>query len=198
MSCSIDSQSYRRVKAAASEKTTLKEVHLRLIPDTNLWEACEVPIQVVLIEEHMTDGSHSEWVLATTAAVTDPSEIRDLYCIRPTIEERHRQLKCFWDLTSFRSTNFALVVNQVAFVLLAYSLMQIFLLKTQKEEFAKATRERLFQRLLPRGRKVFLYYKNRATALSGLEHQELLLTLSEGARRRVLGKTRRLMKMELG
>ena len=113
------------------------------------------------------------------------------------IEERHRQLKCFWDLTSFRSTSFALVVNQVAFVLLAYSLMQVFLLKIQKEELTKATRKRLLQQLLPTGRKVFLYYKNRVATLSGLEHQEILLTLDEGPRRRILGKTRRLRKAEL-
>ncbi len=44
---------------------------------------------------------------------------------------------------------------------------------------------------------VFLYYKNRAATLNGLEHQEILLILSEGARRKILGKTRRLKKAEL-
>jgi len=178
-------------------KPVVKEVRLRLIPQTTTWENCDVPIQVVLLEEDLTDGSHFEWALATTAEITDPLELWKLYGIRPAIEERHRQLKCFWDLTSFRSTSFALVVNQVAFVLLAYSLMQAFLLKIQKEELTKATRKRLLQQLLPMGRKVFLYYKNRVATLSGLEHQEMLLTLSEGARRRILGKTRRLRKVEL-
>ncbi len=37
----------------------------------------------------------------------------------------------------------------------------------------------------------------RAATLSGLEHQEILLTLSEGVRRKILGKTRRLSKAEL-
>ena len=132
-------------------------------------ESCDVPIQVVLLEEQLTDGTTSEWVLATTADSTDPVELWKLYGVRPAREERHRRLKCFWDLTSFRSTSFDLVANQVAFVLLAYSLMQI-----------------------------FLYYKNRVATVTGLEHQEMLLTLSEGARRRILGKVRRLRKAEIG
>ena len=164
----------------------------------DLWKACSVPIDVVLIRELMTDGSESEWILGTTASVTDPLKLRQLYLVRPAIEERHRQLKCFWDLSSFRSTNFSLIVNQVVFVLLAYSLMQIFLMKIEKEELTKATRERLLERLLPIGRKVFLYYKNRVATLTSLEHQEMVLTLKEGPRRRILGKTRRLLKAELG
>ncbi len=86
----------------------------------------------------------------------------------------------------------------VAFVLLAYSLMQVFLLKIDKEELTTATRERLLERLLPMGRKVFLYYQNRVGTLSPLEHQHLVLTLDEGPRRRILGKTKSLLKAELG
>jgi hypothetical protein len=188
----------KREEDPTPREPTVQEVRLRLVPQTRVWDECDVPIQVALLEEHLTDGSHTEWALATTAAVQDPQEMWDLYKVRPAIEERHRQLKCFWDLTSFRSTNFALVVNQVVFVLLAYSLMQIFLMKIHKEEYTQKTRERLLDHLLPRGRKVFLYYKNRVGTLTSLEHQELVLTLSEGARRRILGKTRQLRKHEMG
>ena len=185
-------------KKEGKKKPTVKEIQLRVVPKMDLWKACSVPIDVVLIRELMTDGSESEWILGTTASVTDPLKLRQLYLVRPAIEERHRQLKCFWDLSSFRSTNFSLIVNQVVFVLLAYSLMQIFLMKIEKEELTKATRERLLERLLPIGRKVFLYYKNRVATLTSLEHQEMVLTLKEGPRRRILGKTRRLLKAELG
>ena len=153
-----------------------------------------MPIDVVILQEQLTDGTESEWLLATTARVESPLELWELYQVRPTIEERHRQLKCFWDLTNFRSPNFALVVNQVAFVLVAYSLMQVFLLKVQREELNRVTRKRLLEQLLPMGEKVFLYYQNRTANLDILEYQEMLLTLSEGARRRILGKTKRLRK----
>ena len=43
---------------------------------------------------------------------------------RVPILERHRQVKCFWDLTRFRSTAWSLIVNQLVFVCLTYSLLQ--------------------------------------------------------------------------
>jgi len=85
-----------------------------------LWDTCDVPINVVLMREHMSDGTCSEWGLMTTREVDDPLEIRELYELRPSCEEGWRQTKCYWDMTSFRSPAFSLVVNQVVFVLLAY------------------------------------------------------------------------------
>ena len=55
--------------------------------------------------------------------------VRDLYGLRTDIEERHRQVKCFWDLTRFHSTAWSLVVSQLVFVCLTYSLLQIHLLR---------------------------------------------------------------------
>ena len=141
----------------------------------------------MVIDEVYTDGKRSQWILGTSARNKEPLWVWETYKIRPCIEERHRQLKCFWDLTNFRSTNFALPLNQVAFVLLAYSLMQVFLLKAHRGRFTNSTRKRLIDELLPSGKKVFLYYKNRACTLDILEYQELLLTLPEGPRRRILG-----------
>jgi hypothetical protein len=175
----------------------LTEVRLKMIRDLRVWDSCPVPVHVVLMQEQWSNGDCFDWALGTTGEFQEPKEVRDLYELRPSIEERHRQVKCFWDLTGFRSCDFSLIVNQIVFVLLAYSLMQIFLLKSERGELAKATRQRLLDQLLPTGSKVILYYKNRVAYLRGLEYQELLLTLSEGARRRILGKTRRLRKAEL-
>ena len=40
---------------------------------------------------------------------------------RPAIEERHRQLKCFYDLSDFRSRSFNAIAAQVVMVLLTYT-----------------------------------------------------------------------------
>ena len=181
-------------KRKKSGEVLLKEVHLRVVPQLTTWDACPVPLQALVITEHFSDGSTSQFILATTAQCDDAARLWELYQIRPTIEERHRQLKCFWDLTNFRSTKFSLVVNQIVFVLLAYSLMQLFLLKSESGAFTASTRRRLLEQLLPQGKKVFLYYRNRVASLDILEYQEILLSLKEGARRRILGKTRRLRK----
>ena len=169
-------------------------MHLRVVPQLTTWDACPVPLQAFVITEHFSDGSTSQFILATSAQCDDAARLWELYQVRPTIEERHRQLKCFWDLTNFRSTKFSLVVNQIVFVLLAYSLMQLFLLKSESGAFTASTRRRLLKQLLPQGRKVLLYYRNRVASLGLLEYQEILQFLKEGARRRILGKTRRLRK----
>ena len=111
------------------------------------------------------------------------------YNLRPAVEEDHRQEKCFWDLTHFRSTAFSLVVNRIVFVELAYSLIQIFLRKVGRDDLVGKTRQRLLDALLPTQRRIALYYQHRFGIFESYEYQELLLTLSEGARRKALGKT---------
>jgi hypothetical protein len=58
------------------------------------------------------------------------------------IEEGHRQLKCFWDMTRFTSRTFSLVLNQIVFVLLAYNLLQIFLRAQSKPPLSRRSRSR--------------------------------------------------------
>ena len=81
--------------------------------------------------------------------------------------------------------------------MLAYSLLQVFLLRSERGELAKATRKRLLAELLPDGEKVAVYWENHVGYFSVLEYTEILLRLSEGPRRRVLGTTRRLRKSQL-
>jgi hypothetical protein len=112
--------------------------------------------------------------------------------LRTTIEERHRQLKCFSDLEVFTSRAFSLVVHQVVFVLLTYSLLQWFLLRIERKDLNPRTRNRALELLRPAITVIVVYYKHYVAYLSPLQHQELVLTLDETARRKILAKTRRL------
>mgnify|MGYP001580605193 CR=1 FL=1 len=182
----------RREEAAVAPPLRVDRVELKVIRQMKLWEACPVPLQVVLLREFRTDGSCSEWALATTREVNDPMEIWNYYKMRSTIEERHRQMKCFWDLTHFRSRAYSLVVNQAIFMVLAYSLMQCFLVKVEREELTGATRRRLLEQLLPDGHKVSVYRDNYVGYLTPLELLSEALHLSEGPKRRLMGTVRRL------
>jgi hypothetical protein len=115
---------------------------------------------------------------------------RDEYHLRTTIEEEHRQLKCFWDLTHFTSRAFALVVNQVVFVALAYTLLQLFLQRQGRAELNRRTRPRVQGHLLPSAAVILLYCQQRYATLTPLEYTELLLILTEPARRRILTQAR--------
>ena len=150
-----------------------------------------------LVNNHYANGDVLEWALASTRTFSDPLNMWHTYRLRDSIEEDHRQEKCFWDMSHFRSTAFSLVVNQIVFVELAYSLIQIFLRKMDQNELLGKTRQRFLDSPMPQQNKMALYYKQRFGMFNVYEYQELLLTLREGARRKVLGKTRRLRRSQL-
>jgi len=83
------------------------------------WTQCPVPLTAVVNRERDEHGEVRDWVLVSTSPHRTAAEIRSTYELRPAIEERHRQYKCFWDLTRMHSCAFSLVVNQALFVLLA-------------------------------------------------------------------------------
>ena len=133
----------------------------------------------------------------TSRRVKDPVAIREYYHIRSACEEGWRQTKCYWDLTGFRSPRFSLIVNQIIFVLLAYSLLQLFLLKIDRGDLAKATKQRLLDQLLPDGEKVAVYRKNHVGYFTLMQYSNILLHLAEGPRRRLSGTIRRLHKSQI-
>lgn len=192
-------ETLRRLKqrSGAPEPVRVDRVELKAVRDMKLWDACRVPIHVVLLREFRTDGKISEWALGTTRDFTDALDILDFYKMRPSIEEKHRQTKCFWDLTHFRSRAYSLVVNQVIFMVLAYSLMQIFLVKVEREELTGVTRRRLLEQLLPDGQKISVYRDNYVGYFTPLELLSETLELPEGPRRRLVGTVRRLCRSAL-
>jgi hypothetical protein len=158
------------------------------------FSVCPIPLNALVNREVYADGHVEYWVLIDTAPIRDPSRTRQEYGLRPTMEERHRQLKCFSDLESFTSRAFPLIVNQVVFVLLTYSLLQWFLLRISRKELNSKTRTRTLELLRPTLTVIVLYYQNYMAFLTPLQHQELVLTLTEPARKKILAKTRRLRR----
>jgi hypothetical protein len=156
------------------------------------WQSCPVPLNVVLNREVEADGKEHYWVFATTRDYVRPQSIVELYALRTTCEERHRQLKCFQDLTSFTSRAFSLVVHQVVFTLTTYTLLQWHLCHQERQALNRKTQPRVLQTLLPAAKQIVIYHGNYFALLDPYEHQELLLTLSETARMKVLARTRQL------
>ena len=155
---------------------------------------CPIPLHALINREVFADGHVDYWVLVDTAPIRDPGRIRQEYGLRPLMEERHRQLKCFSDLEAFPSRAFSLIVNQVVFVLLTYSLLQWFLLRMGRKELNPKTRTRTLELLRPTLTVIVIYHQNYMAFLTPLQHQELVLTLSEPARKKILAKTRRLRR----
>jgi hypothetical protein len=156
--------------------------------------SCPVPLHAVVNREIQNDGHREYGVLLDTAPISDPLATRQEYGLRTSIEERHRQLKCFSDLAGFTSRRFSLVMNQVVFVLLVYSLLQWFWQRMRRPEFNARTTTRVLDQLRPTMTVILIFYQHYVARLAPLEYQELLLTLEEEARLKILAKTRRLRR----
>jgi len=180
------------------ESMDLSKIRIRsevaLIKDVKTFSSCPVPLNVTVNRETYGDGHCDYWVLLDTAPVSRAGQSREDYGLRPHIEERHRQLKCFSDLEAFTAPAFNLVMNQVVFVLLTYSLLQWYFLRIGRKELNARTRTRTLELLRPTQTMIVIYYQNYVAYLSPLEHQELVLTLGEEARKKILAKTRRLRR----
>lgn len=124
------------------------------------WSSCMVPLTVVANREHYADGHQEMWLLIDTKDIQDPTQSRQEYHLRVATEERYRQLKCFSDLSHFTSRAFSMVVNQVVFLLLAYSLLQLYLLHQGRKKLNLKTLPRIRQQLRPSDSHTIVYWQN--------------------------------------
>jgi len=158
------------------------------------WSACTVPLSVVANRETYADGHEKVWLLIDTKEVEDPTAASEEYHLRTTIEERHRQLKCFIDLTQFTSRAFSMVINQVVFIMLSYNLLQRYLFRQGRKELNNETLPHIRQQLLPSDNHIIVYFENYYGLFAPLEFTEIIATLGEEARKKVAGKCRRLRR----
>jgi len=156
------------------------------------WTDCTVPLTAVVSREIDPEGNTQHWVLVTTSASFSSPHIRSTYALRTAIEERHRQYKCFWDLARMPSRRFSMVVTQVLFVLLAYTLLQAHLFLRHRQQMNPRTRGRLLELFNPTVELVAVYYEQRFCLLSLAEFAVLLLEVEETARANLLPKMKQL------
>ena len=162
--------------------------------DLTSWESCPVPLTVVLTQQ----SNKPPWGLVTTAHTQGAPFLRDQYHLRETIEERHRQAKLFWDLTGFHSPNFNLVTNQVVFVALSYTLLQMQLLRENRPELNRMTRRTLQHQMLPYGNHIIVYVREYYGFFDLPEYTEIIMGITEPAKGKLLKKVRRLRRDFLG
>lgn len=162
--------------------------------DLRSWHDCPIPLTAVVSREVNEHGEYKDWVIVSTSASLTATQIRSTYELRTTIEERHRQYKCFWDLTHMHSRAFSLVVNQALFVLLAYTLLQAHLQLRKRQELNRRTSTSIFGLLAPTLQVVAVYYRQRFGLFSLAEFAGILLTIADPARGKLLEKINRIEK----
>jgi hypothetical protein len=181
----------REIKQQPPDKILVK-TEAASIGEFRSWSSCTVPLSVVANREHYADGHTEIWFLVDTKEVRDPNQPRQQYHLRPSIEERYRQLKCFSDLTHFTSRAFSMVVNQVVFIMLAYDLLQIYLLNQGRKELNQKTLPRIRQQLLPSDNYIIVYWQNYYGLFRPFELIGFVVMLGEQARKKIATKCRRI------
>jgi hypothetical protein len=162
------------------------------LKDFTSWTAATVPIQMVLLRDYYADGHHDDWALVTTSRTAPPLQSLARYGQRPAIEERHRQRKCFYDLSAFRSRSFNAIAAQVVMILLTYTLRQWQLWKFVAETLAQLTPESLVQPLNLRQPWVVIYLGYAYTQMPLVTFTREVLQLEAPARDKALKKIRAL------
>lgn len=176
----------------AVPERALSSVRVCAIKDFNSWSSASVPLHVALFRETYLDGSEDAWALLTTGELGDGWPLRQEYRRRTDIEERHRQLKCFYDLTDFRSRSLNAIASQVVMILLSYTLRQWQLWQMLQEQLADHTPDSMRFRLAMRREYVVIYHQNAYTQMPLVRFSRELLQLDEAARQKALSKVQHL------
>jgi len=179
-------------KAPAAPVLALPQTLLGLGHGLLSWSQCPVPLTAVVNRERDEHGQTKDWVLVTTAERFTAAQIRSTYELRAAIEERHRQYKCFWDLTRMHACAFSLVVNQALFVLLAYTLVQAHLVLRQRQGLNRGVWDYTRRLLSPSLEVVAVYYRQRFCLLTLAEFGRILLDLTDPARGKLREKLGRI------
>jgi len=173
-------------------ETILIKKEAAAIGEFQSWDSCSVPLTVIANREHYADSHQELWFLIDTREIQDPRQAQQEYHLRISTEERYRQLKCFNDLTHFTSRAFSIAVNQVVFIMLAYNLLQLYLVKHGRKELNHKTLVRIRQQLLPSDNYVIVYYQNYFGRFTPFELVGFAVTLAEDARKKIAAKCHRI------
>jgi hypothetical protein len=149
---------------------------------TTSFSSCPVPLDVVLCTPEKNPAGEDAWAIMTTAEDATAAAVVNRYERRVDIEERHRHIKCFWDITDFKSPDINLLVNQVVFTLLTYTLLQQHLLQQGKKAFNKATQSRLREKLVPVAEHITVFTDQRYARFSTYEYTVMVMAVPERSR----------------
>jgi hypothetical protein len=179
-------------RAAPDPATVQTQTEYCAISGFTSWSEATVPLNVVLMRDRYADGHADEWALISTRAYSQAQQPQQDYRLRTDIEERHRQLKCFYDLTRFGSREFSAIVAQVVMVLLSYTLRQWQLWKHHQEVLAGRAPDAIHRALNLRKDYVVIYHQRAYAELPLVQFTREVLELEPEARAKALAKIKQL------
>ena len=110
------------------------------ISDIKLWDQCSVSLFTTVVNVEYSEGNdlvQRQYVLCSTKPFQSADDVVIAYAMRITTEERFRQLKLSWNVCDFSSPHASLIETHIAFTLLTFSLLQLYLTNAKLQHKAK-------------------------------------------------------------
>jgi Transposase DDE domain len=119
---------YERVAWETIRASPRREV--AVLSSLTSWDSAKLPLTCCLVRDTALDGKVTYWAIVTPKTVTRAREVYDVYTDRWDLEEAFNELTCLWQYDRFYSTKWSLVLAQVFFTFVIYSLVSLY--KTEK------------------------------------------------------------------
>ena len=119
---------YERVVWDTIRESPRREI--ALFTDLTTWDAAKLPLSCCLVRDTAPDGKVTDWAIVTPKLVKTAREIYTVYSDRWDLEEAFNELTCLWQYDHFYSTKWSLVLAQIFFTFVVYSLLSLY--KTEK------------------------------------------------------------------
>jgi hypothetical protein len=181
-----ESLNYKWIKYREHTKYDVKYVEeVTVVENVDIWEKCEVPLYVSIMRITGTDGSVRYWGLSSTFKPRNAKEAFELYELRTQIEERHRQIKNFWNINKFSSPHESLIEAHVMFTLLTYTLVQLYLNKKHLNDLANKTISSLKSEERMGVNSIIVYSENYFAVFDLDDYTEIVVDLTDEAKSRI-------------
>ncbi len=107
--------------------------------DLDLWDSLDCKVHAIATRYTNWNAANETYeekygVLVSTKKYTDPKMMITHYDLRVQTEERFRQFKNDWYIANFPSPHEPLIESHVCFILLTYSLLQLYLRRKDLQE----------------------------------------------------------------
>ena len=141
-----------------------RETKSAYVEGMDLWDECPTKLNVCVSQTRRWSASKSQfeeysWALASTKEKSSAKKMIRHYGLRFQVEERFRQFKKSWNIGKFPSTTPGLIESHVCFILLTYSLLQLYLRRKDLKDVTRQTIETIRREESLGRNAVIVYYE---------------------------------------
>lgn len=133
---------------------------IALVQDIGVcWDGSDPKNNVDLNACVVWDTQYNEFsVFVTTDLTQSASQIIKTYELRPEIEEDYRQIKDFWKIEDFKSTNLTMIAFHIICVLFGYLFFQLYTMLPEGEQYNNKSLPIILKNYIPQALNYLIFF----------------------------------------